>query len=730
VISLGRYLAGCGELALVLGALGFAAFQLRRWAIPSWSGAPARLAEAIVAIAIVVWVGEILGALTLFKAAPVILALFAVPIGAGLLARSRARAGDDQPLAAPPVSRIATVAALAAVAFLVALWSLDTLRNLDRGMYGFDTLWYHMPFAASYVQSGSVTGLHFTDPLYLNWFYPANSELIHATGILFFDRDLLSPLINLGWLGLALLAAWCIGRPYGVGALSMLGVCVLLGTRGIAGAGVDGGQAGDAKNDIVGIALLMSAVALLINAGPQLKNGARRAWPAGPLVVAGLAAGLAAGTKLDLLAAVALLTVGVIVVTPSGARRVAALAFGLPLVLAGGFWYARNLVSTGNPLPWVKHLGPIPLPHPERPIEGRAPFTVAHYLFDASIYRHYFFPGLDKAFGAAWPVLIALAGAGMAMTALRGRTAVVRMLGAVALLAVVAYLFTPLSASGPEGHPVGFFLNLRYVAPALAIGLALLPVGLVAGSQSWRFELRRGPALVAAVAVFAALLLIGDDPAALTRSTYTRDALVLAFVLVPLPLALFALGRGGGPARALPAFAIALVAVLGVGVGRQQSQDYLRHRYTLTPYSSFNLDRAYQWARDRHGERIGLAGTTIAFFQYGLYGTDLSNRVEYVGERTPHGGLRPILGCRDWREAVNRGRYGYVVTSPFLNQNAQSQPIASPERRWLRTDPGARLVLRDAGTAVFRITRPLDPAGCAALGPAARISLSSLNPRA
>ena len=64
---------------------------------------------------------------------------------------------------------------------------------------------------------GSVTALLYTDPLYLNWFYPQVSELLHAGGILLFGNDFLSPLLNMAWLGLALFAGWCIGRPYGSG---------------------------------------------------------------------------------------------------------------------------------------------------------------------------------------------------------------------------------------------------------------------------------------------------------------------------------------------------------------------------------------------------------------------------------------------------------------------------------------------------------------------------------
>ena len=66
-------------------------------------------------------------------------------------------------------------------------------------MTGFDSTWYHGPFAAGFFQSGNTIDLHFIAPQFLAWFYPANGEIFHAVGMLAFGRDLLSPLLNLGW---------------------------------------------------------------------------------------------------------------------------------------------------------------------------------------------------------------------------------------------------------------------------------------------------------------------------------------------------------------------------------------------------------------------------------------------------------------------------------------------------------------------------------------------------
>ena len=47
-------------------------------------------------------------------------------------------------------------------------------------------------------------------------------------------------------------------------------------------------------------------------------------------------------------------------------------------LVTGGFWFARNLIQAGNPLPWIK-AGPLPGPD-QLDIDIREPHTVAHYL--------------------------------------------------------------------------------------------------------------------------------------------------------------------------------------------------------------------------------------------------------------------------------------------------------------------------------------------------------------
>ena len=141
---------------------------------------------------------------------------------------------------------------VAEIAATVFDYAVTTQHAVDRGIFNFDSLWYHMPFAVEMVQSHSVVGMHHTDTVFTNWFYPQNSELLHSAGILFLDSDFLSPLMNIGWMALCLLAAWCFGRPYGAAAAAVLALAVILDAEMLLLY-----QPGDAKNDTMGLFFLL-----------------------------------------------------------------------------------------------------------------------------------------------------------------------------------------------------------------------------------------------------------------------------------------------------------------------------------------------------------------------------------------------------------------------------------------------------------------------------------------
>ena len=96
------------------------------------------------------------------------------------------------------------------------------------GVRTFDSLWYHLPWAASFAQTGHIAPLRFTDVEYLTPFYPATAELLHGLGIvLLAPRHAVpgaEPAVARRW---SLLAAWCVGRSRRAGAAAVLGVALL-----------------------------------------------------------------------------------------------------------------------------------------------------------------------------------------------------------------------------------------------------------------------------------------------------------------------------------------------------------------------------------------------------------------------------------------------------------------------------------------------------------------------
>jgi hypothetical protein len=692
--SLGSYLLGAAQLAAVALSLGFSAHRLRHRLLPTWGGPPARLVEAILATALLIWLSEALGTVGLLYAG----ALVAVSVlVAGLSLLLRSTVGDAAPTG--PAGRCAmSLAAVAVIALVVAHWAITTKHALDRGVFNFDSLWYHLPFAADIAQSHSVTGMHHVDTVFTNWFYPQNSELLHADGMLLTGRDTMSLFINYWWLAVAFLAAWCVGRPYGRGSLSVIASALVLECHTLVVR-----EPGAAKNDLMAAALLLAAIAILVNAWSE----SGRRLPAGwPLAAAGLAVGLAAGTKVTALAMAAALSVAVLVLAPAERRSAAAGWWFVPALLGGGFWYLRNLVVAGNPLPAAEHLGPISLPHPERLQIGRPDFSVVHYATDTHVWSRYFFPGLHDAFGALWLLVVGGAVVAALLALLKGRDRVVRAMGAVALFGFFAYLFTPLSAAGAEGAPVAFGINVRYVYGALLAGLALAPLPRF-------FDRRRRQWWL--LGALLAVLAVSDRGDAVLRDPARPFALLVVFLAVLMPAALLA-ARGRGASRGLVAGGFAALALAVVAIGYPIQRHYLHERFrnevAAESIPGMSLDSAYRWARDRSGARIGLAGTSAGFAGYGFFGADLSNRVVYLGEEGPHGAFNAIPTCRAFRAAVNAADLDYLVTAPFLNFIHPDRPSASPEGRWLRGEQAVAPILRSGPVTVWKVRGALDPAAC------------------
>ncbi len=719
--SFASYVGGCFAVAGIVAAVGLGGYWLRRWIVPEFSGALARLADATIAVALLVFSLQILGTLSILHSGWIVVVCIAVGLLAALLGWLKAP-GDSRQVRAPRVQTMALLIAVGVASFTVAEWTFPAQLSLDQGMFGGDTTWYHMPFAAGIAQEGSTVQLHFTDPLRLAaWFYPQSSELIHGSAIVLFKSDWLSPLINLAWLSIALLGAWCVGRPYKVGPATLVAAALVLDS----GVMIET-QPGEGRNDIMGLAFLIAFAAFLINghqrrapASGAVQDAPERDAPLldkGPLVVAGIAAGLAISVKFTFLVPVAVIGIGVVIFSGRGRRLTTAWVLGLAALVTGGYWYLRAAIKTGgNPIPQVG-FGPLHLPTPDQmPLDPRPRFAVAHYLTEPTIYRKWFFPDLENALGPVWPLILVVAVATAVYLAWRSRNVILRVIAVGALATALVYIFTPLTAAGQEGSPTGFFTNTRYLAPGLVLALVLVPI-----ARPLRAPDRRAwQTLLFLTGVYAITVLTTPR----WYPSYIVGTVFLTLALVWAPAGLGLARARGSASRGLVLAASAAILLLAIVLGRAQELQYYENHYTVPDHflQEGGPKQAYLFARRQHDKRIGIAGSGEIFFgQYGYYGANLDNEVQYVGVPGPDGTYRLAERCAQFRRRINTGDYDYLVTSQYT-QDAADSPYWYPVYAWVKTDPALEQIIEEPNITpqpdyVFRVKGRLDPAGCADVG--------------
>jgi hypothetical protein len=217
------------------------------------------------------------------------------------------------------------------------------------------------------------------------------------------------------------------------------------------------------------------------------------------------------------------------------------------------------------------------------------------------------------------------------------------------------------------------------------------------------------------LALLLVVLVVTDRSDAALRDPARTFGIPLALLAVAVPAGLL-FARSRGIARGLVIGGFAALAVLVLALGYPVQRHYLDDRFASgSEVPGLNLESAYVWARDKSDTRIGLAGTTAGFLQYGFYGTDLSNRVIYLGKKGPHGAYNAIPTCKAFRTEANAADLDYIVTTPFLNFIHTGNPVSSPEAGWLRGDQAATQIKRDGHITIWRINGKLDPSSC---GPA------------
>jgi hypothetical protein len=337
--------------------------------------------------------------------------------------------------------------------------------------------------------------------------------------------------------------------------------------------------------------------------------------------------------------------------------------------------------------------------------------AVVKYLGKSDAWHTYFLPGLRVALGPLWWLIVAGTVAGLVGVIVVRSRRTHWWIGFVGLVSLVAYVFSPQILS-LRHRPYWFVVNVRYLAPTLALGLICLPLALGPRRKVSQY-LFGGYLVVLGVTLAARTVWLEHARTLIALPTHGSAPKVLGVVVgivgAALGTAVIFVRRRDvrvSPRVWLPA-CVAIVVIAGFGVDRY----YVQHRYTDL--------RGFGWARHVHDARIGIVNLLP---QYQLYGSDLSNHVQYVANRGVHGKSTSIATCSAWRSALRDGRYTYaVVTSPDFAYPSSRVP---PAVAWTRSDPGARLVLTDRiakqGEWVFQLRQPPDPTTCPGGGTAKR----------
>ena len=670
------------RLGLVVAPVAVLAHELRcRFA--TVSGAPAVLVEVTLAVAWMVMLGEGLGLIGKLELWWLIVACW---LGAGVIVgvlrfqtpkRVSAVPGEQPRELGPSVRfRSGPIAAGLVLWLLATQWACETADALGAGMTSFDSLWYHMPIAARFAQTGSVTQILFPEADPSNAYFPANSELLHGIGIIAVGNDFLSPLLNIGWLAVGLVASWCVGARWRVQwwtlcAGAALFVLPVLSTN----------EPGQALDDVVGLALLAVGLALtLMPRRGRLEFG-----------VTALALGLAAGTKWTFLVpAVALAATVIWLERRRGPARVTAVMLG-GILLTGGWWYLRDLIDTGSPLGLSLQIGPLHLPGAASPISNASKQSVGNVISHTSLWSSRFVPGLTHALGPLWPLLLAALVGGLILAAVTARREPgLAALGLVSTVAAVAYVFTPATAQD-LGNTASFFTyDLRFLAPALEGGLLLLPPILAV----------RAPRLLPILGVVLVAVALGAQfETGLWPTQTARHVAFLAITAIAGLIIVFGRRRPLSVKPGVRALGAVAVAVILLGAGDLVERHYFHRRYLV---ASSALGQIYRWAQTIGHSHIALYGTVL---QYPLYGATDSNTVTYLGQPSSHGGYQPIQSCARFQNTIRATGVQYLVLTPG--------PTGELPQSWTQNNPSLVPILHPTSQdTVFKVVHRASTHSC------------------
>jgi hypothetical protein len=302
---------------------------------------------------------------------------FACALALGLLRTRRPPTSEQIEAVSQPRRSIPRHVALGLLIVLCTYATLS-LRMAFSFPDAYDAVAYHYPVALRWLQEGT---MRITDATSWRASLPGNVEILDLL-VLSTGRDRLLGIVQWPAVVILLLACLQLGRRLRQSTASEWAVvttALMIPMVAI--------QSAAGYVDLFGTALLFGALTLVLEYCDRLRNNQEGQARPALLFAAGLAAGLAVGTKpvFWLFAAALVFTTFFLLSRyggrPSAWRRLA--LFLIAVAVPSIFWFARAAVCTGNPLyPFSLHLGSLSLP-------GVRPSDIAPPDYYLSSVRHW-----------------------------------------------------------------------------------------------------------------------------------------------------------------------------------------------------------------------------------------------------------------------------------------------------------------------------------------------------
>lgn len=545
----------------------------------------------------------------------------------------------------------------------------EGLRGLLRPPLSWDSLMYHLPIVATWVQEGRISPVFGMRPLSFYAYMPSGGSVWAWWWMAPSHSELYA---NLAFFPQAVLLALAVG-----------GVARELGAR-------------RSWPFAAFLALLMPTVIrwaatqyvdILVGAGIAAAVFFALRWMRVPrwsdALFVGIGLGLASGAKvLGLAYALGLAPLAVLLARGEWKRRLPQVAAALlACTLLGGYFYARNL-SLG--------VGPLAArcDEPDAGVEIAPAIprinTVA-YLWDEMIEKGWL---LDSFLGitspgslelGVGPQIFLLLPALLLPLGFAGNRRAALLVWSQILVQIFVWVTVPYASSGHV------FANVRYLVGALALAFA----GVVAWAERKGIREPWLAGITLALVIQNLLMLHAEMPRGVRLALAAVDVTAVALALSP-GLRGFARRR----ARELAVAAVILAVAGAPYLSRFRVQDRARaflREFTTHKVATHHFARAWHWL-DRHGEdgTVAAVGSPVSYFVYPAMGAHLERRAIYVNVNRKDARLSAAYpGCnprvdpdpRAWMENLLKQDVRWVWVSRFPS-------IGYPEEQaWAESRP-------------------------------------------